>query len=115
MNYKAPLYQEQLRIPEYFLFDPTGDYLKPRLQGFRIVDGRSVPLEVVDGRLHSEMLGLDLVTRGEDFRFYDPVTGETLPTRVEERQRADRARAAAEAEVARLRALLEQRDGTTDS
>lgn len=138
---KLPLY-ERLGIPEYFMFDPRGDYLKPRLRGFRLSEGRYVPLEVVDGRLHSEVLGLDLVTEGWRLRLYDPATGETLLTpqemhaardaerrraegerrraederrRAEEaRQRADTesaARAAAEAEVARLRAELERRNG----
>jgi Uma2 family endonuclease len=34
---KRPLYEQVLRVSEYFQFDPTGDYLKPRLQGFRWV------------------------------------------------------------------------------
>ena len=34
---KRPLYEQVLKVPEYVLFDPTGDYLKPRLQGFRLV------------------------------------------------------------------------------
>ncbi|MBI1802333.1 MAG: Uma2 family endonuclease, partial [Chloroflexi bacterium] len=35
---KKGLY-EWLGVKEYFLFDPLGDYLQPRLQGFRWVDG----------------------------------------------------------------------------
>ena len=31
MHTKRPLYERTLRVPEYFLFDPTGDYLRPRL------------------------------------------------------------------------------------
>ena len=30
----------QLGVPEYFLFDPYGEYLHPRLQGLRLVSGR---------------------------------------------------------------------------
>src|SRR5690242_8713151 len=30
---KRPLYEQALKVPEYFQFDPTGDYLKPPLQG----------------------------------------------------------------------------------
>ena len=33
---KLPLYERTLRTPEYFLFDPTGDYFRPRLQGYRL-------------------------------------------------------------------------------
>lgn len=124
MREKVPLYEQRLRIPEYFLFDPTGDYLKPRLQGFRLLEGRYVPLELVDGRLHSEQLRLHLVQDGERLRLYDPDRGEWLLTPLEldgarnaERRRADaehqraeaeaRAREAAEAETARLKAELE--------
>ncbi len=32
---KMQLY-ERLRIPEYFLFDPIGDYLRPALRGYRM-------------------------------------------------------------------------------
>ena len=121
---KLPLYEQTLKTPEYFLFDPTGDYLHPRLQGYRLEGGRYVRLESVSGRLHSEQLGLDLVQDGEMLRLHDPATGEFLPTSQEQanliREQADRLAAearraeeqdqraaAAEAEVERLRAELE--------
>jgi Uma2 family endonuclease len=95
---KFPLYEQTLGIPEYFQFDPTGDYLEPRLQGFRLVEGRYVPIALetaplpdtpfdrspqIDDRsrifrLHSEQLGLDLIAVGQLLRFYDPLTGEWL-------------------------------------
>jgi Uma2 family endonuclease len=121
---KRPRYEQLLRVPEYFLFDPTGDYLQPRLQGFRLEEGRYAPLELVEGRLFSPRLGLELVQQGQDLRLYDPDRGEWLltPSELEqahrtereraeaERQRAEaeaRAREAVEAENARLRAELE--------
>ena len=100
---KLPLYEQTLRTPEYFLFDPTGDYLTPHLQGHRLIEAHYVRLELTDGRLHSQGLGLDLVQDGEDLRLFDPTTGQFLPTPLEQAQRAT----AAEAEVARLRAELE--------
>ena len=100
---KLPLYERVLQTPEYFLFDPTGDYLRPRLQGYRLVDGRYVRLELVGDRLHSEQLGLDLVQNGEDLRLFDPQRGEFLPTAVEPARRIE----SAEAEITRLRAELE--------
>ena len=107
---KMPLYEQVLKTPEYFLFDPTGDYLRPRLQGYRLQDGRYVRLELVNNRLHSEQLGLDLVQDGERLRLFDPATGRFLMTAQEALQfaaaEASRA-AAAEAEMARLRAELE--------
>ena len=51
---KLPLYEQTLKTPEYFLFDPTGDYLRPRLQGYRLVNGRYVQLELVGDRIHSK-------------------------------------------------------------
>ena len=121
---KLPLYEQTLRTPEYFLFDPTGDYLRPRLQGCRLEGGRYVRLELVNNRLHSEQLGLDLVQEGETLRLVDPATGETLPTLQEEKWRLEAERAArlaaeaqaeaertirlaADAEIARLRAEIE--------
>ncbi len=69
---KLPLYEQTLKTPEYFLFDPTGDYLRPRLQGYRLENSRYVRLELVNNRLHSEQLGLDFVQEGERLRLYDP-------------------------------------------
>ena len=30
-----PAIYARIRVPEYFLYDPTADYLQPPLQGFR--------------------------------------------------------------------------------
>lgn len=100
---KLPLYEQVLKTPEYFLFDPTGDYLRPRLQGYRLENGRYVRLELVNDRLHSERLGLDLVQEGETLRLLNPATGEVLPTALEQAERLQDA----EAELARLRAEIE--------
>ncbi len=69
---KRELYRDVLRVREYFLFDPTEDYLKPPLQGFRLVDGEFTPIEPVDGRLPSEVLGLHLERDGRELRLFDP-------------------------------------------
>jgi len=100
---KLPLYEQVLKTPEYFLFDPTGDYLRPRLQGYRLENGRYVRLELVNDRLHSDQLGLDLVQEGEMLRLYDPVQGERLLTSQEKTQRLE----SAETELARLRAEID--------
>ena len=100
---KLPRYQTTLRTPEYFLFDPTGDYLRPRLQGYRLENGRYVRLELVDDRLRSERLGLDLVQEGENLRLFDPAENKFLLTPLEQARRAE----SAEEEVARLRAELD--------
>lgn len=106
---KIPLYQDELRVPECFLFDPTGDYLSPRFQGYRLKSGVYVPIPLVNNRMYSEQLRLELVVEGETLRFYDPDRREWLRTPLEQALRAEaeaRARAAAEAEIARLRAEI---------
>ena len=37
---KRTIYQDILRVREYFLFDPFEEYLHPRLQGYRLAKGR---------------------------------------------------------------------------
>ena len=117
-----------LGVGEYFLFDPTGENFSPRLQGYRLVDGAYEPLVVVESidrtlTLSSDVLGLELRAKGEEMRFHDPATGETLLSYAEEhaarreeaaaRQAAElqagreaAARRAAEARVAELEARL---------
>ncbi len=75
---KRALYRDVLRVREYFLFDPTEDYLTPPLQGFRLVAGQYLPIESVDGRLPSEVLGLHLEQKGDEVRLYDPKTQSRL-------------------------------------
>jgi len=104
---KRPLYERALRIPEYFQFDPTGDYLKPRLHGFRLVNGRYVPLELNNSRLFSDTLKLELVWEGETLRLYDPQQEEWLLTPLEEVQA--RRTAEEESEAQRDRADAERR------
>src|SRR5262245_7153567 len=96
---KFELYRDVLRVPEYFLFDPFGDYLSPRFQGYRLTAAEFRPMRPTDGRLRSRQLGLLLEADGQNLRLVDPATGNRLPTRAE-------ARRAAEAENKRLRAEL---------
>jgi Uma2 family endonuclease len=105
---KWKLYEGKLRVKEYFLFDPTEDYLRPSLQGFRRVRGKFKGISLVDGRMPSEFLGLHLERDGDQLRLWNPGTGDRVPTpaeqRVKDAVRADHA----EAEVQRLRQELEQ-------
>jgi Uma2 family endonuclease len=107
---KFALYRDVLRVPEYIMFDPLGDYLFPTMQGFRLVDGRYDVIGWVDGRLPSEILGLHLERDGSDLRLVDPTTGLRLSTLKEmaSKAEAERLRAEqAEAEIAQLRRELE--------
>jgi Uma2 family endonuclease len=104
---KRELYAS-LGVREYFLFDPLGEYLQPRLQGYRLIDGgyRSMtPGE--DGGLHSDVLGLDLRLRDDRLRLWDPAQEQWLRTPAEEaaaRQAAEQQVQSLRAEIARLRA-----------
>jgi Uma2 family endonuclease len=105
------LYQDTLRIQEYFLFDPYTEYLQPPLQGYRLHRGGYVRIRPVQGRLPSKVLGLHLEQDDGQLRLYNPATGQWLPTPQEEREARRRAEAAqkrAEAEVERLRRELER-------
>lgn len=104
---KFEIYRDQLRIVEYFLFDPRGDYLEPALQGYRLKARRYEPIKPVAGRLPSRELGLHLEVRNRELRFFDPASGGWIPTPDEARQAAEAKRQRAEAEAERLRQELE--------
>jgi Uma2 family endonuclease len=72
---KIPLYQDMLHVKEYFLFDPLGDYLSPRLQGHRLRQGQYRPIRPVAGRLPSQVLRLHLEASGHQLRLFNPATG----------------------------------------
>ncbi|HIE29701.1 TPA: Uma2 family endonuclease [Candidatus Poribacteria bacterium] len=113
-NYKYELYERILKVPEYFLFDPTGKYLHPPLQGYRLVSGRYSPIVEIGGRLRSEELKLEFQVERRPLeevtesiwilRLYDLLTGERLltPDELEEElQRETTARLEAEAQARR--------------
>jgi hypothetical protein len=135
---KPQLYA-RLGVREYFLFDPYGEYLRPRLQGYRLVNSVYQPMD--EYPLRSAVLGLVLREEDNALRLYHPTSGKRLLTPEESElarraAEADRAAAeeqrkteaaarldaetraaeqaaraeAAEAELARLRALLEQKE-----
>jgi Uma2 family endonuclease len=105
-----------LGVQEYYQYDPTGDYLRPPLQGLRLVDGSYVPVATTlspDGAiaLSSNTLGLELHLRGLTMRFYDPATQQYLMTHEEEiaaRQLAENRAQIAEDKLQRLAAKLRE-------
>lgn len=114
---KFDIYQDKLRVKEYFLFDPYAEYLDPQLQGYRLRKGQYVRIRSVKGRLPSQVLGLHLEADGEQLRLYDPDTRLWLPTPDEvqealikseaERKKEATARKKVEDENERLRQEIE--------
>jgi len=91
---------EMLGVEEYFIFDPLGEYLEPRLVGFRLAEWGY--RRMAEEPMVSQVLGLELRVEGEVLRLVDPATGEKLLTSLE----AQEVRRQAEAEVERLQAEL---------
>jgi len=107
----------QIGVKEVFLYDPTGDYLKPILQGYRLEGGQSTPLERNPaGALECRELGLLLKLEKRKLVMLDGTTGQPLLTEAEagwaaqEAEEAARKSAEARAETAEaeLRRLREQ-------
>ena len=94
---KKELYRAVLKVPEYFQFYPTEDYLKPPLQGFRLIDGVYAPIAPVNGRLPYEVLGLHLERDGQRLRLFNPATETRLLTAAERSELSERLAKAAEA------------------
>ncbi|WP_414526892.1 Uma2 family endonuclease [Nodularia chucula] len=110
------LLYEQLGVLEYWLFDPKGEWINSKLQGYRLQDEIYQP--ITDGL--SQPLGLRVEVEGELLRFYRLDTGAKLliPTELaelaeQERQRAEQERQRAERLAERLRALGVDPDSLT--
>jgi len=99
---KKDLYEE-IGVPEYIVFDPDGEFIQPRLQGFRLQNGRywPIPLEA-DGSLVSRTTGLKIEPEGNNLRLVDLETGWRYPWAREEA--AARQAAEERAQVAEERA-----------
>jgi Uma2 family endonuclease len=108
----------QAGIPEYLVFDPTGDLIPEQVRAWRMgPEGTYIPWlpEPDTGRWHSA-LGISFATQGFRLRVYDP-DGNLIPTMDElaikmetrESQMAEQLEAQAR-EIAALRTALQQRD-----
>lgn len=95
---KFEIYRDEVRVAEYFLFDPPAGYLHPALQGHRLQAGQYERIKRVAGRLPSLELGLHLEQDGKQLRFWDPAARRWLPTPEEAREAAEAERRQAEAD-----------------
>jgi Uma2 family endonuclease len=118
---KKDVYEKTFRTPNYYCYDPATQ----KLEGWELLGGQYEPLTPNEqGRLWSSVLRLWVGTwRGEYLRqpgtwlrFFDELGQVVLVEEESQRHRADeqqRRAEAAEAELARLRALLDQQGGTS--
>ncbi len=111
---KRALYA-MLGVREYFLFDPLAEYLKPPLQGFRLVGEEYVPIDQADDdALISQELGLRLSSAGSELRLVDIASDQPLlrPAELEAARQAEAAaRQRAEQEIEQLHAEIARLKG----
>lgn len=101
---KKQLYQDVLKVYDYFWFDP--DTLE--FAGFHLVNGHYEPLEPTsDGYLWSEQLGLFLGIYENQLRYFTP-DGELVPSPQEVAIAAQQEREQAEQRAERLAAKLRE-------
>ena len=113
---EKPLLYDAMGVQEYVIFAPQRKDGGPLLFAYRRdAERRFVPWDTDEqGALHSAVLGgLTLYVEEAEWLRLRDAQGQRLPSAEEEAERAEReaaARQAAEAELARLRALLRQQD-----
>lgn len=92
-----------LGVREYYLFDPTGEWMSPAFRCFRL-KGELFEELVAPGGIHSPALGLDLVVDQKCLRFRLPGQDSFLATPQEMVRRAEAETRRAEAETRRAEA-----------
>jgi hypothetical protein len=107
-----PKSYSQIGVGEYFLYDPTAEYLIPALQGFRLQDEGYMRIESdAGGWLMCEQLGIELRLDARDLVLRDAMTQKVLVTRADAEKAA---REAAEAKIAELQSEVRRLRGEDD-
>lgn len=99
-EHKRAIYQ-MLGVSEYYVFDPTGEYMQPPFRAFFLKQGLYVEQSVTD-TIDSPALGLRIQVEGQWLRFYtqlgerlrdyDELTAEVREQREHARQQQERVR-----------------------
>lgn len=95
---EKPAIYARIGVAEYYLFDPEGEYLHPRLQGYRLRGDRYETMATEPGeelRFLSRELGLIIEPEGVLLRLTDARSGQQLPWMTEWPARATEAEATA--------------------
>ena len=97
-NEKFRIYEKDLKIPEYILYDPDSDNPSSKLQGYRLnMAGKYALIPLVNGRLYSESLNMFMEVYEGNLLLTDAKSGEYLRTPFE----AEKERRELEARVKR--------------
>ncbi|MXV77413.1 Uma2 family endonuclease, partial [Candidatus Poribacteria bacterium] len=104
---KKDLYADELRVKEYFIYDPLGEIV-PSFIGYRLNNDVYEEIPFSNDRLASEVLGLELGENDGILRLFDPKKSEWLPTATE---RAEIAEARIEQLLAEINKLKSQNKG----
>lgn len=76
---KLAIYQK-LGVQEYYVYEVNLTHLPAALIAYRLDEGILTEVEIINKRILSESLGLELVDTGETLRFFNPETSEFLMT-----------------------------------
>ena len=113
LTHKKELYASVLGVREYYIYDPYHE-VDPYFLGYRLMDGAYKEIALVDERLPSLVLGLELGERDGVFGLYDPKRSVWLQPLEEQVKQEVQARQRAEAELAETLAALERLQGKTN-
>jgi Uma2 family endonuclease len=95
----------KLRVPEFFLYDPLAEWLKPPLQGFRLNNGHYEPIRPeADGSLISKQLGIRFLLEDGELAMFDVKMGERILSDGERMLEAERQNQEMEKRLAEERA-----------
>ena len=107
---KKDIYASVLAVKEYYIYDPLGQIV-PSFIGYRLIDGEYKEIALVDERLTSEVLGLELGEIEDKLRLYNPKSSQWLLTPAEEIKKVRTRAENAEAELAKALAEIERLRG----
>lgn len=97
---------EEFGAEEYYVLNPEFAYLPAPLMAFRRQNENLVEVEVIDGRIFSPRLNLEIVRTDNTFRLFNLQTNEfllTLEESEEKRKQAENENEILKAEIERLR------------
>lgn len=109
---KRELY-EMLGVKEYYIFNPQYPKNLPAFLAFNLEDGELKKVSIENGRIYSELLGLELVDTGETLRLFDLDKNEFLKNQEEldyEVKELSSENKALKTEIERLKALLQNKE-----